>query len=104
MCRLQTFPDGLKFECGRTDAQKMLGNAVPSLLAEVLARHIRHQRFGEQCVAESCCLMPPVRKPIPPAEKVQPVPKKYHHYIGEHPAHPGERKNSNRMAVSESAE
>ncbi|MGH1557999.1 DNA cytosine methyltransferase [Caulobacter segnis] len=43
MCRLQTFPDGLKFNCGRTNAQKMLGNAVPSLLAEVVAREIGRQ-------------------------------------------------------------
>ena len=29
MCRLQTFPDGLTFGCGRTEVQRMLGNAVP---------------------------------------------------------------------------
>src|SRR5947207_1906653 len=34
MCRLQTFPKGLKFDCSRNEIQKMLGNAVPSLLAE----------------------------------------------------------------------
>ena len=31
MCRIQTFPDGLKMESGRTEMQRMLGNAVPPL-------------------------------------------------------------------------
>ncbi len=26
MCRLQTLPDDMAFNCGRTDVQKMLGN------------------------------------------------------------------------------
>ena len=37
LCRLQTFLDGLHFDCGRSDVQRMLGNAVPSLVAEVIA-------------------------------------------------------------------
>ena len=36
--RLQTFPDDLKLDCARTEMQRMLGNAVPSLIAEILAR------------------------------------------------------------------
>jgi hypothetical protein len=43
LCRLQTFPDGLSLVCGRTEMQRMLGNAVPSLIAEILAREIRRQ-------------------------------------------------------------
>jgi site-specific DNA-cytosine methylase len=39
--RLQTFPDGLRVDGGRTEMQRMSGNAVPSLIAEVLAREIR---------------------------------------------------------------
>jgi site-specific DNA-cytosine methylase len=43
MCRIQTFPDGLSSECGRTEMERQLGNAVPSLIAEILAREIRRQ-------------------------------------------------------------
>ena len=46
MCRLQTLPERLSFDCGRTHAQRMLGNAVPSLLAEILGREIRRQFLG----------------------------------------------------------
>ena len=88
MCRLQTFPDGLVFECGRTEAQRMLGNAVPSLVAEVLAREIRRQLLGSP-MAEPLALLPPVRRPIPSPEAVIPVPVRYSHLEGSHAAHPG---------------
>jgi DNA (cytosine-5)-methyltransferase 1 len=48
LCRIQTFPDGLQFNSGRTDIQKMLGNAVPSLVAEVLAWEMRRQLFDDR--------------------------------------------------------
>jgi DNA (cytosine-5)-methyltransferase 1 len=88
LCRLQTFPDGLKLDCGRTEMQRMLGNAVPSLMAEVLAREIRHQLLDAP-IHEPLRLLPPRRKHIPPPEKVTAVPKKYHVHIGNHQAHPG---------------
>src|SRR5271165_2871282 len=31
----QTFPNGVVIDCGRTEMQRMLGNAVPSLIADV---------------------------------------------------------------------
>ena len=61
MCRLQTFPGDVGFDCGRTDVQKMLGNAVPSLLAEVLAREIRRQLLGGRRDPSRLKLMPPAR-------------------------------------------
>jgi len=92
MCRLQTFPDGLVFDCGRTDIQKMIGNAVPSLLAEILAREIRYQFLGDKNARNSLVLIPPVRKPVPPPERPQLLAEKYHAFIGEYPDHPGERR------------
>ncbi len=89
MCRLQTFPDGLRFECGRTDVQKMLGNAVPSLVAEVLAREIGRQLLGLPA-KRALTLMPPVRSPIPRPEPLRAVPEEYRSMIGEHADHPGE--------------
>lgn len=90
ICRLQTFPDGLEFDCGRTDVQKMLGNAVPSLLAEVLAWEIRRQFLGGPARPEEFKLMPPQRNPVPPQEKLAPLAAKYREYIGDHDDHPGE--------------
>ena len=39
--RLQSFPDGFKFECSMNEAFKQIGNAVPPLLSYALAREIR---------------------------------------------------------------
>ena len=90
MCRIQTFPDGLRFDCGRSNVQKMLGNAVPSLLAEVLAREIRAQLLGDLQDLGALALLPPVRGPVPEPDPVAALPDKYRELIGEHPDHPGE--------------
>ena len=90
LCRLQTFPDGLTFDCSRTNVQKMLGNAVPSLLAEVLALEIRRQLLGTKRTAIEPKLLPTLRSPVPPPVRVLPVPQKYHHLFGDHDEHPGE--------------
>lgn len=100
LCRLQTFPDGLVFDCGRTNVQKMLGNAVPSLLAEVLAREIRCQLLEDKHVPKRLKLLPPVREPVPPPEVIKPVPKKYHSLVGDHDDHPGEFKGRKKGAKS----
>jgi DNA (cytosine-5)-methyltransferase 1 len=96
MCRLQTFPDGLGIECGRTEMQRQLGNAVPSLIAEVLAREIRAQLL-DRPIKAPLRLLPPRRVRVPPPEKVARLPAKYRKYIGKHEAHPGEGKG--RMAI-----
>src|SRR5260221_13645095 len=46
LCRLQTFPDDVHVVGTRASIQKQLGNAVPSLLAEVMAREMRGQMVG----------------------------------------------------------
>lgn len=92
MCRLQTFPEGLIFDCGRTDVQKMLGNAVPSLLAEVLGREIRSQLLDDPHPQSHPSLLPPVRTPVPEPEAVMPVPAKYLDLVGDHADHPGTRR------------
>lgn len=91
MCRIQTFPDGLTFDCGRTDVQKMLGNAVPSLVAEVLARAIRAQLLNDP-VDTPMHLLPPKREPVPDPDPVAAVPEKYLHMVGDHNDHPGTKK------------
>ena len=93
MCRIQTFPDDLTFSCGRTEVQRMLGNAVPSLLAEVLAREIRRQLLGSP-IERPLELMPKRRTPVPPPELLHSVPVKYHDMIGDHADHPGTGKSA----------
>jgi DNA (cytosine-5)-methyltransferase 1 len=88
LCRIQTFPDGLKLECGRTEMQRMLGNAVPSLMAEVLAREIRRQLLDAPAVG-AIRLLPPLRKDLPPPDSVRSLPAQYRSMIGNHAAHPG---------------
>jgi DNA (cytosine-5)-methyltransferase 1 len=100
LCRLQTFPDGLKIDCGRTEMQRMLGNAVPSLVAEVLAREVRRQLLDAP-VFEQLKLLPPKLDRVPPAVTVAAVPTKYRQFIGVHAAHPGTGKG--RQALSQAA-
>jgi DNA (cytosine-5)-methyltransferase 1 len=88
LCRLQTFPDGLTIAGGRTSQQRQLGNAVPSLLAEVLGKEIASQLLGKRAKKE-LTLLPAARKKTPPPQAVQAVPKKYRTLRGEHEAHPG---------------
>jgi DNA (cytosine-5)-methyltransferase 1 len=92
LCRLQTFPDSVTLDCGRTEIQKLLGNAVPSLLAEVLARAIRTQLLDSRIRTVSLKLMPPKRDNLPGPEPVRRVHSKYLGMVGEHADHPGEGK------------
>jgi DNA (cytosine-5)-methyltransferase 1 len=89
LCRLQTFPDGLRFTCRRAETQKLIGNAVPSALAEVLAREIRRQLLGDKVRQIRPRLLPPRRGDPPAPERVLAIPAKYHALIGEHEKHPG---------------
>jgi DNA (cytosine-5)-methyltransferase 1 len=89
LCRIQTFPDGLKFKCGRTEVQRMLGNAVPSLMAEVMAREIRRQLLGST-VRSPLKLLPPLRMPVPAPEVTAALPTEYKHLVGVYADHPGE--------------
>lgn len=88
LCRLQTFPDDVKVIGGRGSAQRQIGNAVPSLLAEVVGRAIREQLLHERIEAR-LKLLPPRRIPVPPAERPTGVPKRFWKLIGDHAPHPG---------------
>ena len=90
LCRLQTFPDDLDLDCSRNEAQRLLGNAVPSLLAEVLAREIRRQLLDAPEMDDQLRLLPPRREGVPLPGRVADLPAKYRHYIGDHDDHPGE--------------
>ena len=87
-CRLQTFPDDYRIIGGRAEMQRQLGNAVASLMGEILGREIRSQFFDEP-VHSPLKLLRPKSSEQPAPEKVQSVPKQYHELIGEHADHPG---------------
>jgi DNA (cytosine-5)-methyltransferase 1 len=88
MARLQTFPKNLTFAGGRVSQQRQLGNAVPSLLGEVLAREIARQFFGVSH-DKPATLRVPKKRDTPPPESVAPVPHKFLSMVGDHPDHPG---------------
>lgn len=87
--RLQTFPDNYDVTGTLTEVQRQIGNAVPSALGEVLALEIRRQLLDHRIISVRPTLIPPKRLPIPKAEPVLPVPKKYRRLIGAHDPHPG---------------
>lgn len=89
LCRLQTFPDGLLFDCSHAEIQKMVGNAVPSALAETLAREVATQFFGARSVLRMSRLVPRLQVTIPAPEKFLPVAKKFLHLVHSDCAHPG---------------
>jgi DNA (cytosine-5)-methyltransferase 1 len=95
MSRLQTFPAGIELVGYHSSVQRQLGNAVPSLLAEVLAREMLTQLFGvppKRVEPVLTCLR--AKKPIPPPEPILPVPERLHTLVGRHAAHPGTGKGS----------
>lgn len=89
LCRLQTLPDGLTFDFGLGEVQRMLGNAVPSVLAEVLAREIRRQLLDNPRKSSSLKLLPPLREMPRRRHPIRPVPSGYATLAGTHPDHPG---------------
>jgi DNA (cytosine-5)-methyltransferase 1 len=107
MARLQTFPEGIRVVGGRNSVQRQLGNAVPSLLAEILARAIRCQLLGASRVGAPS-LVVPRRLPVPPPERTRPVRREFLALVGNHADHPGTglgnaaRKRSSRGAVADS--
>jgi DNA (cytosine-5)-methyltransferase 1 len=89
LCRLQTFPHDVRIIGTRTSAQRQVGNAVPSLLAEVLGNAIRTQLLHMPHHRRPLKLMPLDRSPAPPPEPVVPVTGPYRSLAGRHRAHPG---------------
>ena len=88
LCRLQTLPDDYTIAGNLRTAQRLLGNAVPAAMAELLGLQIRRQLLGHR-VRSSPRLIPEPRTPVPDPEPVRPVPRKYLHLVGTHADHPG---------------
>lgn len=104
LCRLQTFPDDVNVTGSYRAVHRQVGNAVPSLLAEVIGRAVSTQLLGQTSTCESLKLLPPVRTPVPAPEPVHAVPKRYRELRGEHTAHPGTGKGFRAVGWAGSAE
>ncbi len=89
MAKLQTFPDDICITGPRAEVQRQIGNAVPSLLAEVLAREIRTQFFNLEPTSPKPKLMPPRRETCPEPASIAAVSSKYLELVGTHTPHPG---------------
>jgi DNA (cytosine-5)-methyltransferase 1 len=89
LARLQTFPDEVNLPASRNEIQRMLGNAVPSLMAEVVAREIAVQLLGARPYVGEPKLLPPDRGKPPDPEPVLPVSRPYRALIDDHADHPG---------------
>ena len=88
MAAIQTFPKTFKIDRSRVEIQRQLGNAVPSLLAETLARALKEQICSET-FDEPRKLAVPKARFTPGPEQPSEVPKEYMHLLGDHAAHPG---------------
>jgi DNA (cytosine-5)-methyltransferase 1 len=88
LCRLQTFPDDITISGNRHSQQRQIGNAVPSLLAEVLGRAIGEQLLGRQ-MSETPKLLPPNETLPPRARRRSAMPASYTPLLGKHADHPG---------------
>ncbi len=98
LCEIQTFPKNVSITGGRTAVQRQVGNAVPSLVAEVMGRAIGHQLLGQASQKKPLKLLPPDRGEPPPPEPVAQVPRELRKLAGQHEAHPGTGKGYGAVA------
>ncbi len=100
LAAIQTFPRDFEIDSPRVEIQRQIGNAVPSLLAEVLGRALREQVCGERISEPLRLAVPRVGAP-PPPEPTQDVPRQYMSLVGEHAPHPGTGKGRSYQAAAQ---
>jgi DNA (cytosine-5)-methyltransferase 1 len=86
--RLQSFPGDWFVPGNRQSQTRLVGNATPPLLAEVIGRAIAEQLFGAE-LAPVPSLAIQRGEHVPSAVAPTPVPAAYLHLRGRHAAHPG---------------
>lgn len=89
LCRIQTFPDDVTITGTYQEAHRQIGNAVPSLLAEVVGREVRRQYFKGRYRSATPHLLPTARPRCPAPEKIHPVPPEYMALRNTETEHPG---------------
>jgi DNA (cytosine-5)-methyltransferase 1 len=98
LCRIQTFPENVRITGSYLDAHRQIGNAVPSLLAEVVGREIRKQYFRQRLSSSVPLLLPPARPKCPAANPANKVPRKFLSLRNSETAHPGTGKGRGALA------
>ena len=88
ICRFQTIPDEWKISGNYREAFNQVGNAVPSLIGEMLGKEIKKQ-FYKEAVDDNYQLLPVKRKLNAKKQRRRPVPNKYYQYLDAHSEHPG---------------
>jgi DNA (cytosine-5)-methyltransferase 1 len=87
LAALQSFPRGYRFVGNRTSRRRQIGNAVPPLMSEVLARQVA-VHLGQPIASELVYALKRAGH-IPAPAPVRAVPKKYLHLVGHRSPHPG---------------
>lgn len=88
MAALQTFPKSFRINSPRVEIQRQIGNAVPSLMSEILAREIGKQFFKKDYFSPPH-LSIARSQDFPPPEPVRAVSSRFLTMVGDHSAHPG---------------
>ncbi|OIQ19957.1 MAG: hypothetical protein BM556_05570 [Bacteriovorax sp. MedPE-SWde] len=76
LARIQTLPDSMKLIGSKTALQRMIGNAVPSLIGEILGREIRSQIFSHRRY-DKYSLMPDISSKVYRPRVIRNVPQAY---------------------------
>lgn len=87
LAALQTFPDGYRFAGNRASRRKQIGNAVPPMMAEILARSLLAAFDLPVPARLTHSIVPAERNPSP--SRTRPVPAKYLDLVAPREAHPG---------------
>lgn len=89
LLRLQTIPKDIFIAGTRVERQRQIGNAVPSLLAEVIGRSLICSLVGKPVPCKPLKLAIRRRKPLQKSERITSPSVRYLHMIGNHRDHPG---------------
>lgn len=103
LARLQTFPGDFVIAGGRSSVQRQIGNAVPSLLAEVVARAVFRQLLDLDVPHKNVLEVPPRGEP-PDPEVPAPLHPDYKALVRRHAAHPGAGKGTRARTWADAAE
>jgi DNA (cytosine-5)-methyltransferase 1 len=94
--RLQSFPDSWQLPAPEREQSRLVGNATPPLLGEIIGRvlvadlELGTPEDRAAFLSSAPDLVRPRRHEIPPPHAPEPVPARYVCHIGAKAAHPGE--------------
>lgn len=89
LCALQTFPSDYRIVGNTRSIYRQVGNAVPSLLAEILGLEIRRQFFGYKGRRQPQLLPPAAESPPLPEPASSVTEQRYLELVGDYEDHPG---------------